>query len=72
MKTKALRLVSEYNILKKGDRVLVGLSGGADSVALLLFLKEYSETVPIEVFACHINHGLRGEEAYRDEKFCVE
>ncbi len=72
MKTKALRLVSEYNILKKGDRVLVGLSGGADSVALLLFLKEYSETVPIEVSACHINHGLRGEEAYRDEKFCVE
>jgi tRNA(Ile)-lysidine synthase len=72
MKTKALRLVSEYNMLKKGDRVLVGLSGGADSVALLLFLKEYSESVPIEVSACHINHGLRGKEAERDEKFCVE
>ena len=71
MKTNALILIEECGMFQRGDRVLVGLSGGADSVALLCFLKEYSEKVPIEIFACHINHGIRGEEAKRDEDFCV-
>ncbi len=48
--------------------VLVGLSGGRDSVALLLLLLEQGCK---EVVACHVNHGIRGEEADADEQFCV-
>ncbi len=48
---------------------LIALSGGADSVALLYVLKSL---YPERVFACHVNHGIRGKEADRDETFCVE
>ncbi len=72
MKIKALKLIEEQKLIKKGDRVLVGLSGGADSVALLLFLNEIKEEFSLTLYACHVNHGIRGEEALRDEKFCIE
>ena len=51
--------------------VVVGLSGGADSVMLLLFLLEYRRRngLDFSIVACHINHGIRGEEADRDEEF---
>lgn len=50
--------------------VLVGLSGGADSVMLLLFLLEYRRrTAPFHITAVHINHGIRGDEADSDEEF---
>ena len=57
-------------LLEKG--VLVGLSGGADSVMLLCFLLEYreKEELGFPILAAHINHGIRGEEADRDEEFC--
>ena len=59
-------------LLTKG--VLVGLSGGADSVMLLFFLLEYSKRTGLDfpIVAVHINHGIRGEEADRDEQFCRE
>ena len=52
--------------------VLVGLSGGADSVMLLCFLIEYRrrEQLCFPIIAVHVNHGIRGEEADRDELFC--
>ncbi len=49
--------------------VLVGLSGGRDSVALLLLLLEQGVK---DVVACHVNHGIRGAEADADEQFCAE
>ena len=68
---KAERAISDFNIkdmLKSG--VLVGLSGGADSVMLLLFLSEYRRrNFPFKILAVHINHCIRGEEALRDELF---
>lgn len=67
MKTKVSKTISDYGLLEKGGRVLVGLSGGADSTALLLVLKE----LEYKVSAIHINHNLRGEEAKRDEDFCI-
>ena len=53
---------------------LVGLSGGADSVMLLLLLLEYSrrEGISTPLLAVHINHGIRGSEADRDECFARE
>ena len=57
-------------LLREGDSVLCALSGGADSVALLVILKELAPNLGITLFAAHLNHGIRGEEADRDESHC--
>ncbi len=51
-------------------KLLVALSGGADSVALLCALKAMASENLCQVYACHVNHGLRGAEADRDQSFC--
>ncbi len=54
-----------------GDKVLVAFSGGADSTALLFSLQDLMEQGRIGgLFAAHLNHGIRGENADRDERFC--
>ena len=65
------KAISEHNMLEHITRgVLVGFSGGADSVLLLSFLYEMrNRTSPFPILACHINHMIRGEEADRDECF---
>lgn len=56
--------------------VLLGLSGGADSVTLLHLLCRLREQSPFPLYAAHVNHGIRteeyGNEAMRDERFCME
>ncbi len=52
--------------------ICVALSGGADSVCLLLCLEELREELSLELEAVHIQHNLRGEESERDEAFCKE
>ena len=51
--------------------ILVALSGGADSVALLGALRDYAAAHGTPLRAAHVNHGIRGEEAIRDRDFCV-
>lgn len=65
---KVKKAIGEYNMISEGDTVLCCLSGGADSVTLLLCLKELG----CNIKACHVNHQLRGEESLRDEKFCID
>ncbi len=57
-------------MLSNGAHVIVGLSGGADSVSLLASLLELREELGITVSALHIHHGIRGEEADGDLNFC--
>lgn len=64
---KFLENIKKYNLIIENDKVLVGLSGGADSVCLLNLLYENNLC---KIGAVHINHGVRGEEADRDELFC--
>ena len=66
---KLHRAVSDYGMLRDGDSVLVALSCGADSVALLNSLLELKTEYNLNIFACHLNHQLRGEEADSDESF---
>ncbi|MBR4720180.1 MAG: tRNA lysidine(34) synthetase TilS [Clostridia bacterium] len=64
-----LDTVKTHNMIEKGDRVLVALSGGADSVTLLHMLCEISEKYGFSVGAAHVNHKLR-DTADRDMNFC--
>lgn len=57
--------IDEFAMLDKADKIVVGLSGGADSITLAHYL--YSKG--FEIVCCHINHLLRGEESERDERF---
>lgn len=70
----ALRTIKENNMFDKGDRVIVAVSGGPDSIALLHVLYKLKEELGISLYVAHVNHGLRGIEADSDEeyvkKFC--
>lgn len=65
------KLILKHNMFKKGDSVVVALSGGSDSVCLLILLCQLREKWSIKINCAHINHGIR-EEADDDEKFCFE
>lgn len=65
-------LIERENMFSYGDSVVVGLSGGADSVALFRLLLELREEYGIQITCAHIHHGLRGETAGRDMKFAEE
>jgi tRNA(Ile)-lysidine synthase len=76
---KGSRLGLERGLLRAGERVCVAVSGGADSVALLLALLEANtisaqnkEAMGLVLSAAHIHHGLRGAEADEDEAFVRE
>ena len=68
--------VCENHMLTEKDRVVAGISGGADSVCLLLLLLEFQKRLPFELCAVHVDHGIRGEEARKDAEFtqrlCLE
>ena len=66
MKQLVRHTIEQCGMIPDGARVLCGLSGGADSVSLLLCLHELG----CDVCACHVNHGLRGAQADADEAFC--
>ncbi len=66
-----LSAIREFDMIQPGDRVLVCLSGGADSVCLLSVLSELSDELDLELFAAHYNHRLRGDESDGDEEFCA-
>ncbi|MDD7517239.1 tRNA lysidine(34) synthetase TilS [Ruminococcus flavefaciens] len=72
MLAKVYDFIIKNNMLSENDMVVCGLSGGADSVALLLALYELKEKLDITVESVHVNHCLRGAESDRDEMFCRE
>ena len=69
---KVLSFMKKNHMTDRGDSVLAAVSGGADSVCLLWLLHEMAAELGIKVFAFHMNHGIRGAEADRDEQFVME
>jgi len=72
IKSKIKNTITCRDMIEDGDSVLVGLSGGADSVCLLYILNELKDDLNITLSAAHLNHGLRGDDADSDERFCAE
>ncbi len=68
MITKVLAFIKENHMLQPGERVVVGVSGGADSVCLLFILHKIREWIPVELTVVHVNHKIR-EEAAQDAAF---
>ena len=76
MISRVRKKIEQFHMLEKGDRVLIGLSGGADSVCLAQILVELRKEYDLTLGAVCCHHGIRGEEADKDvsfaEAFCRE
>jgi tRNA(Ile)-lysidine synthase len=72
LKDRTLKTVRKYSMLHDGDNVLIGLSGGPDSVCLSVILDKLRDNFNISLNAVYINHGLRPEESKAEEAFCQE
>lgn len=68
---KILEFIKKYKLIKPGEVIGVGVSGGIDSMCLLHFLNANKETLDIDVVAIHINHGIR-EESYDEARFVLQ
>lgn len=66
---KVKQTIRKYNLLKKGERVVVAVSGGPDSTACLTVLASIAGDMDLELIVAHFNHGLRGKESDRDEQY---
>lgn len=68
---KILDFVKEHKLIKAGEVIGVGVSGGVDSMSLLSFLNEHKHQLDIDVVAIHINHGIR-EESEAEARFVLQ
>lgn len=67
---KILSTIQKYNMLSYGDHVLIGLSGGPDSVCLLFVLNKLKSPFKLKISAIYFDHGLRPEEIPEEINFC--
>ena len=69
MLQKIMRYVQEEQLLAQGDRLVLGVSGGADSMCLLLVLAALKKQYDLSLNVVHVHHGIRGAQADRDASF---
>lgn len=69
MLQKVKAFIDQQHMLEKGDRLIAGVSGGVDSVCLLLLLCELQPVYHVTVEAVHVHHGIRGKDADEDARF---
>lgn len=70
--TKIDKTVEKYDMLRQNDFVVVGVSGGADSMLLLSYLISKREELNLRLLVANVEHGIRGEESIRDSQFVEE
>ena len=66
------KTVKEHNMIASGDTVILGLSGGPDSLCLLHVLKDMQRSLDFDLQALHVNHLMRGDTAKEDELWLAE
>lgn len=69
MEDKVFHTVGKYGLIEKDDNIILGLSGGPDSMALLHILMWIKDKISFKLIIAHVNHGVRGDEALKDEIF---
>jgi tRNA(Ile)-lysidine synthase len=69
LQTRVLHTIERHSMIRSGDRIGIGVSGGADSVALLRLLAELHAKLGVQLFILHFHHQLRGVDADEDEMF---
>lgn len=76
MQEKIRKFIEEFHMIEEGDTVLAAVSGGADSLCLLLLLHDLCAEMKFGLCVVHVEHGIRGEESLKDavfvEKICGE
>ena len=68
MKNKVIETIKKYKLIEAGDKIVLGVSGGPDSISMLNILNEIKDEFDFKIYVAHINHLIR-EEAIDDEKF---
>lgn len=73
MKEKVIETIRKYNLIKDGDKAVIGVSGGPDSITLLNVLLEIKQEnlIDFDMCVCHVNHMIR-KEAVSDEEFVLD
>lgn len=71
-KKKIREYIDRHHMLERGDSVVLGLSGGPDSVCLFFVLLKLKEEYELDIHALHVNHMIRGQEADRDQNYVRE
>jgi len=66
---KFVAFCKENGLIHRGDKIILGISGGADSTALLFALVELRSRMDLKLLAAHVNYHLRGEDSDRDEEY---
>ncbi|MEA1939094.1 MAG: tRNA lysidine(34) synthetase TilS [Candidatus Caldatribacteriota bacterium] len=69
LEEKAFNTIKRFNMLSFNDKVLIGVSGGPDSISLLMFLLSLKEKYHLSIYIAHLNHMLRGKESDKDADF---
>ena len=72
MRERVRAYIKEHQMIRPGENVAAGVSGGPDSVCLLFLLKDICRELGARLYAVHVHHGLRGAEADGDESFVRE
>ena len=73
LEKEVLTTIKKYNMIKEGDKVVIGVSGGPDSITLLNVLNKFKEKLNIKIYVAHINHSIRKEADEETEyvrEFC--
>ena len=70
LKEQVLNTIKKYDLIRKNDKIICGISGGPDSICMLDILKDLSKQLKFELIVCHVNHLIR-EEAISDEQYVV-
>ncbi len=66
---QAENAIKKYNMIEMNDKIVVGVSGGPDSMCMLHILLQFKEKYNLSIYGAHLNHQFRGEEADKDARY---